>query len=82
MEKPKTSQKSPFKVKVEKGKTYFWCSCGLSQNQPFCDGSHKDDKDGKFKSVKYLASSNKEVYFCGCKITKHPPYCDNSHLKI
>ena len=47
MEKPTISQKGPYKVKVEKDKTYFWCACGLSQKQPFCDGSHK--KEGKFK---------------------------------
>ena len=80
MVKPISPQKSPYKVKVEKGKTYFWCSCGLSQKQPFCDGSHK--KDGNFKPVKSLANSSKEVFFCGCKITKHQPYCDNSHLKL
>ena len=46
------ARKSPFKVKVEKGKTYFWCACGLSKAQPFCDGSHR--KAGKFKSFKFL----------------------------
>ena len=79
MENPTTPQKNPYKIKVEKGKTYFWCSCGLSQKQPFCDGSHKIE--GKFKSVKYLAEESKEIYFCGCKITKHPPLCDGSHSK-
>ena len=52
-----TSQKAPYKVKVEKGKTYFWCSCGLSFKQPFCDGSHK--KEGRYKSLKYLANDKK-----------------------
>ena len=80
MEKPRSPQKSPYKVKVEKDKTYFWCSCGESQKQPFCDGSHK--KNGNFKSVKYLAQSDKVVFFCGCKNTKHPPFCDNSHIKL
>ena len=80
MVKPISPQKSPYKVIVEKGKTYFWCSCGLSQKQPFCDGSHK--KEGNFNPVKSLANSRKEVFFCGCKITKHQPYCDNSHLKL
>ena len=79
MEKPETIQKGPYKVKVEKDKTYFWCTCGLSQKQPFCDGSHK--KDGKFKSVKYSAPESKEVFFCGCKTTKFPPFCDGSHSK-
>ena len=80
MNKLGTPQKKPYKVKVEKGKTYFWCACGLSQKQPFCDGSHR--KEGEFKSLKYFAEETKEVYFCGCKTTKHPPYCDNSHIKL
>ena len=80
MEKPTTSQKGPYKVKVEKNKTYFWCTCGLFKKQPFCDGSHK--KEGKFKSVKYLAGENKEIFFCGCKMTRHPPLCDGSHSKL
>ena len=80
MQNPITPQKSPYKVKVEKGKTYFWCSCGESQKQPFCDGSHR--REGNFKSVKYLAKSDKVVFFCGCKLTKNPPFCDNSHLKL
>ena len=80
MENPTTPQKNPYKVRVEKGKTYFWCACGLSQRQPFCDGTHK--KEGKFKSLKYLAAENKEMYFCGCKTTKRPPFCDGSHSKL
>ena len=79
MEKPVSAQKSPYKVKVEKDKIYFWCSCGLSKKQPFCDGSHK--KEGKFKSLKYEATESKEVFFCGCKMTRHKPLCDGSHSK-
>ena len=79
MEKPSIPQKGPYKVKVEKGKTYSWCTCGLSQKQPFCDGSHR--KEGKFKSLKYLATDSKENFFCGCKETKHQPFCDGSHSK-
>ena len=52
-------QSEPYKVKVEKNKTYFWCSCGFSKKQAFCDSSHK--KEGKFKPIKYLASFDKEV---------------------
>ena len=80
MQNPITPQKSTYKVKVEKDKTYFWCSCGESQKQPFCDGSHR--REGNFKSVKYLAKSDKVIFFCGCKLTKNPPFCDNSHLKL
>ena len=79
MEKPSIPQKGPYKVKVEKGKTYSWCTCGLSQKQPFCDGSHR--KEGKFKSLKYLATDSKEIFFCGCKETKHQPFCEGSHSK-
>ena len=79
MEKPSIPQKGPYKVKVEKGKTYSWFTCGLSQKQPFCDGSHR--KEGKFKSLKYLATDSKEIFFCGCKETKHQPFCDGSHSK-
>ncbi len=80
MEKPTTPQKGPYKVKVEKDKTYFWCACGLSKKQPFCDGAHKIDRN--FKSVKYLAKSDEVVFFCGCKITQQPPFCDKSHSKL
>ena len=79
MEKPTTLQKGPYKVKVEKDKTYFWCACGLSQKQPLCDGSHK--KERKFKSLKYLAVESKEMFFCGCKMTNNQPLCDGSHSK-
>ena len=77
MKKPVSPQKSPYKVKVEKGKIYFWCACGLSQKQPFCDGTHK--KEEKFKSVKFLAMESEELYFCGCKMSDRPPFCDGTH---
>ena len=80
MEKPVIAQKGPYKVKVEKDKTYFWCTCGLSQKQPFCDGSHR--KERKFKSLKYLSVENKEIFFCGCKMSKNQPLCDGSHSKL
>ena len=79
MENFEKIKKSPYKVKVEKNKAYFWCACGLSQKQPFCDGAHK--KEGKFKSFKYLADESKEIYFCGCKMSKRPPFCDGSHSR-
>jgi len=80
MENTFRSQKGPFKVMVEKDKTYFWCSCGLSLKQPFCDGSHK--KEGKFKSIKYIAKENENIFFCECKKTKNQPLCDGSHSKF
>ena len=78
MEKPKSVQKSPYKVKVEKGKTYFWCSCGLSKKQPFCDSSHKGTE---FNPIVYKAEKAKKVYFCICKQTNNRPFCDGSHEK-
>ena len=79
MEKTNIPQKGPYKVKVEKDKIYFWCACGVSKKQPFCDGSHR--KEGKFKSLKYHAAESKEVFFCGCKTTSLQPLCDGSHSK-
>ncbi len=83
---PKIAAKAPFKVDVEAGKKYFWCSCGLSQNQPFCDGSHKAYKnaDGTsaMKSVVYEALESKRVYFCGCKHSKNGVLCDGAHNSL
>jgi CDGSH-type Zn-finger protein len=79
MTEPKIAQKSPYPVEVEAGKSYFWCACGLSASQPFCDGSHKGSG---FTPVKFEATESKTVYFCGCKHTAHPPFCDGSHAKL
>tara|TARA_B100001123_G_C14994645_1_gene901022 strand:+ start:580 stop:822 length:243 start_codon:yes stop_codon:yes gene_type:complete len=80
MKKPTSPQKSPYKFKVVQGKIYPWCTCGLSQKQPFCDGSHREE--GIFRSLKHTAEETKEVYFCGCKMTKTPPFCDGTHSKF
>jgi len=79
MSLPECPQKSPYAVEVEKGKRYSWCSCGLSEKQPFCDGSHKGTE---FRSMPYLAEENKTVYFCGCKKTGNKPTCDGSHNEL
>lgn len=67
---------SPFPVAVEAGKTYFWCACGRSAAQPFCDGSHKGTD---IVPVKWQADASRTVYFCGCKATGKAPLCDGSH---
>jgi len=67
---------TPYAVDVESGESYFWCSCGQSAAQPFCDGSHKGTD---FKPVKYQADESKKVFFCGCKATASQPTCDGSH---
>ena len=67
---------TPYAVDVEEGETYRWCSCGRSDNQPFCDGSHKGTT---FSSIPYTATETKTVYFCGCKATGNIPLCDGSH---
>ena len=69
-------QKAPYATDVEEGKTYFWCSCGLSANQPFCDGSHSTTD---MKPLPYKAEKTGKVFFCGCKATKNTPLCDGSH---
>ena len=64
MSKPNVAQIGSFVVDVEEGKKYFWCACGLSQSQPFCDGSHKATG---FSTIPYIATKTGKVYFCGCK---------------
>ena len=79
MSEPTIAQKSPIPVEVEAGKDYWWCSCGKSKNQPFCDGSHKGSI---FTPVKWDAAESKTVYFCGCKHSGKGALCDGSHNKL
>jgi CDGSH-type Zn-finger protein len=79
MTEPVVAQKGPFAVEVEAGKSYFWCACGRSANQPFCDGSHKDTG---FSPVKWQAEKAKTIYFCGCKNSANKPLCDGTHGKL
>ncbi len=70
------AQKAPYPVDVEAGKKYFWCACGRSNAQPFCDGSHKDTG---ITPLPYEASKSRTLYFCGCKKTSKSPLCDGTH---
>ena len=76
MSDPVRAADAPYAQEVEAGKIYYWCACGLSKKQPFCDGSHKETG---FTPVKYEASESKKVFFCGCKATGSQPMCDGSH---
>ena len=78
-EVPQIAQKAPYPVEVEAGKAYFWCACGRSQKQPFCDGSHKGTG---LTPVKWVAEKSGRVFFCGCKRTAKPPLCDGTHKTL
>ncbi len=78
MEEPVIARKAPFAKDMEPG-TYFWCACGLSKNQPFCDGSHKATN---FKPVKFEIAEAKQVFLCGCKHTANQPFCDGTHKNL
>ncbi|KPK92702.1 hypothetical protein AMJ80_06415 [bacterium SM23_31] len=78
MAEPIVVQKAPYILEIEKG-TYYWCSCGRSKNQPFCDGSHKVTD---LTPVEVTVTEKKKYAFCGCKKTAKKPFCDGSHRKI
>lgn len=79
MAEPKVAQRGPFKIDVQAGKDYWWCACGQSKNQPFCDGSHKSTG---FTPLQYKATESKTVYFCGCKHSGAKPLCDGTHSRL
>ena len=79
MPEPHIAQKAPYKVTVEAGKEYWWCACGQSKNQPFCDGSHKG---GAFSPKPYKAEKDGDVWFCGCKHSKNGTLCDGTHKTL
>lgn len=76
MAEPVVAQKEPYAVTVEEGRAYFWCACGLSSKQPFCDGSHSGSG---LVPIRFKADKAETVYFCGCKRTGDKPMCDGTH---
>ena len=76
MSEARIAQKGPYAVEVEAGRKYFWCACGRSGNQPFCDGSHEGTG---LTPLSYRAEQNRTLYFCGCKQTGSAPLCDGTH---
>lgn len=78
MNKPNVAQKTPYVLNMEPGK-YFWCACGLSKNQPFCDESHRGTD---FTPVAEEIIEAKKVAWCGCKFSENKPFCDGFHRKL
>ena len=78
MSTPHIADKKPVVIELEP-KTYYWCSCGQSQKQPFCDGSHQGSE---FTPLAFEQTEKKKVALCNCKHTSNPPYCDGTHSKI
>lgn len=73
------AQKNPLAAELEAGKTYYWCTCGESKKQPFCDGSHKITA---FTPMAYTATKTGTAWLCACKQSNTPPLCDGSHKKL
>ncbi|WP_137887416.1 CDGSH iron-sulfur domain-containing protein [Pseudomonas sp. 2FE] len=73
------AQRGPYEVEVVAGLDYFWCRCGRSAKQPFCDGTHKGSG---IHPLKYHAAQSETLYFCGCKHTQSPPCCDGTHQTL
>lgn len=73
---PVIAQKGPYQVMLEAGKAYFWCTCGKSAKQPFCDGAHKGTG---LQPTRFVAESTGTVNLCGCKMSDDKPFCDGSH---
>ena len=73
------AQKEPYAVEVQEGKEYYWCACGRSKAQPYCDGSHRGTG---LEPVPFQAEKSGTVYLCGCKQTAKQPFCDGAHKKL
>lgn len=78
MDNPNIAAKQPMVTELEPG-TYWYCSCGNSANQPFCDGAHQDTG---FSPIKFEIAETQRVALCQCKHTDNAPYCDGSHAKL
>ncbi|KAJ3112110.1 hypothetical protein HDU96_004945, partial [Phlyctochytrium bullatum] len=75
---PALPQNAPYGIDLVAGRDYYWCSCGKSKNQPFCDGSHKGTS---FTPLKFSVDESKKYFLCGCKISDSKPFCDGTHRK-
>lgn len=80
MATPNIYKKSPAVEELEPG-TYYWCSCGLSKKNPYCDGSHKET-NGEFEPLRFEVDEKKKFALCRCKFTSRPPLCDGTHKSL
>lgn len=78
MDDPVIAQKAPYELELEPG-TYYWCACGRSKSQPFCDGSHEGTG---FEPKEFVITEKQTVSLCGCKWTADPPFCDGAHESL
>ena len=78
-EQPVVAARAPAKVTLEAGKDYWFCACGRSASQPFCDGSHKGTA---FGPKKFTAEKSGDAWLCQCKHTANAPFCDGSHKSL
>jgi len=79
MDKPVVADNKPSVVRLEKGKKYYFCVCGRSKKQPFCDGSHKSTS---FTPKAFTADKNGDAYLCACKHSSNIPFCDGTHKQF
>lgn len=79
MSEPVIAATTPASVALEAGKDYFYCTCGRSDDQPFCDGSHQGTS---FTPMKFQVEKSGKAALCRCKRTADPPYCDGSHAGL
>jgi len=79
MTEPVVAAKAPIKVTLEADKDYWWCSCGISKSQPFCDGSHKGTS---LAPMKYTPEKSGDYWLCACKHSAKKPLCDGSHKNL
>jgi CDGSH-type Zn-finger protein len=73
------AQVGPYQVELSEGKAYFYCRCGRSKSQPFCDGSHKETG---IEPLRFVVDHTGTFNICGCKTTDDEPFCDGSHLLL
>lgn len=79
MTSPIIADKEPKAVELKQGEAYYFCACGRSSDQPFCNGAHEGTG---LTPIAFTAEESGTAYLCQCKQTKTPPYCDGSHAKL